>query len=246
LVNLAFFILIGVLSWPVILNLVGSGRRQVMNASFDRFHLVNTYGAFGSVGKTRIEPILSVSANGLTYKELEFPCKPGSVTRRPCFCAPYHYRVDWNIWFLGFPPHRTMLANREKWLYALLERLLNPSTTTTTSNTTSTTSGTTRILDDAKNPWLDVFDDSSAAFLRHHGASLKLAKVDMYRYQMAAPLWDILYDYWQQWAITFGWSPKTAKSTKAITWWNRTYQESLIAPVGFKPNLGLVWEHELD
>ena len=32
--------------WPV-RNLLGG--RQLMNASFERYHLVNTYGAFGSV-----------------------------------------------------------------------------------------------------------------------------------------------------------------------------------------------------
>ncbi|EOD31500.1 hypothetical protein EMIHUDRAFT_231911 [Emiliania huxleyi CCMP1516] len=79
-----------------------SGGRQAMNASFGAFKLVNTYGAFGSVGEARYEPIV------------EFPCKPGAVTRRPCFCAPYHYRLDWNIWFLGFKPHQSMLQRRER------------------------------------------------------------------------------------------------------------------------------------
>lgn len=31
-----------------------------MNRSFDRFHLVNTYGAFGSVTKQRYEVIVQV------------------------------------------------------------------------------------------------------------------------------------------------------------------------------------------
>ena len=48
----------------------------------------------------------------------------GSVTRRPCFCAPYHYRLDWNIWFIGFKPHTAMLRQRERWLYSLLSKLL--------------------------------------------------------------------------------------------------------------------------
>ena len=94
-------LLIGYLSLPVVINLLQlGGQRQQMNASFGNFRLVNTYGAFGSVGKARYEPIVSV-AYGLTndtgleeydWIELEFPCKPGKLTRRPCFCAPYHYR----------------------------------------------------------------------------------------------------------------------------------------------------------
>ena len=61
--------------------------------------------------------------------EVELPCKPGNVTRRPCFCAPYHFRLDWNIWFLGFKPHRSMLEQRERWLYALLAQLLRGEST---------------------------------------------------------------------------------------------------------------------
>ena len=77
-----------------------------MNSSFGSFRIVNTYGAFGSVGEARYEPIISVSHDGRVWHELDFPCKPGTLTRRPCFCAPYHYRLDWNIWFIGFKPQR--------------------------------------------------------------------------------------------------------------------------------------------
>ena len=87
------------LSWPVVANLLQlNGGRQQMNASFSSLRLVSTYGAFGNVGKARYEPIVSVSHDGLDWTPLEFPCKPGRVTRGPCFCAPYHYRLDWNIW----------------------------------------------------------------------------------------------------------------------------------------------------
>ena len=53
------------------------------------------------------------------WYELEFPCKPGRVDRRPCMCAPYHYRLDWNIWFLGFKPHQ-----RETWMWSFLAKIL--------------------------------------------------------------------------------------------------------------------------
>ncbi len=33
-------------------------RRQVMNRSFDPLHLVNTYGAFGTVGRVRHEVVV--------------------------------------------------------------------------------------------------------------------------------------------------------------------------------------------
>ena len=88
-VDAAMVGIVGYLSWPVVENLLQlGGRRQVMNSSFGSFRLVNTYGAFGSVGEARYEPIVSVSTDGQSWTELDFPCKPGNLTRRPCFCAP--------------------------------------------------------------------------------------------------------------------------------------------------------------
>jgi hypothetical protein len=88
LVDLSLFATVAYLSWPVLANLLQTSGRQVMNSSFGSFRLVNSYGAFGSVGEARYEPIISVSRDGATWVELDFPCKPGNVTRRPCFrCA---------------------------------------------------------------------------------------------------------------------------------------------------------------
>ena len=74
--------------------------RQAMNTSFDQLHLVNTYGAFGSVGRERYELVFEGrgenDAEWLTY---EFKCKPTDVDRRPCVITPYHYRLDWLLWF---------------------------------------------------------------------------------------------------------------------------------------------------
>ncbi len=47
---------VAVLSLDPVANLLSP--RQAMNRSFDRLHLVNTYGAFGSVGRKRDEVIL--------------------------------------------------------------------------------------------------------------------------------------------------------------------------------------------
>eukprot|EP00741_Cyanophora_paradoxa_P014862 tig00000189_g14338.t1 len=62
--------------------------QQVMNTSFDKFALVNTYGAFGTVGKQRPEVVLLGTNDthigpGTVWREYEFKCKPGSVGRRP-------------------------------------------------------------------------------------------------------------------------------------------------------------------
>ena len=36
------------------------------------------------------------------WEEYEFKCKPGTITRRPCLISPYHYRLDWLLWFAAF------------------------------------------------------------------------------------------------------------------------------------------------
>jgi hypothetical protein len=113
---------VGVLSLAPIANLFSP--RQVMNTSFEPLHLVNTYGAFGSVGRIRHEVILEgtrdVAIDEHTqWHEYEFPCKPGDVMRRPCLVTPYHYRVDWQIWFAAMSTY-----DDEPWLVHLVHLLL--------------------------------------------------------------------------------------------------------------------------
>ena len=100
--SIALSILIAYLSIAPVANLVSN--RQLMNASFDPLDLVNTYGAFGTVGKERFEIVFEgtedAMINGDTvWKEYEFKAKPGDPDRRPPFIAPYQPRIDWQIWF---------------------------------------------------------------------------------------------------------------------------------------------------
>lgn len=207
------------LSRPVIDNLMqrGSRRIQIMNTSFNSLRLVNTYGAFGSVGEARYEAIIQISDDGEKWKELEFPCKPGDIYRRPCFCAPYHYRLDWNIWFIGFKPHQRYLRSRETWLFILLQRILE--------------------VDRAdghpiQRPWLDLLDHSSKKYLFSTYYQAKKApkyiKVDMYQYQMAEPLWTILKK-----KVVVTWTSRGRKTTsenQQVAWWKRNFEEILIPP----------------
>ncbi|HUI25805.1 MAG TPA: lipase maturation factor family protein, partial [Candidatus Kryptonia bacterium] len=108
-VVIALAALVAYLSIGPVRNLMGS--RQIMNGSFDRLHLVNTYGAFGSVGKVRNEIILEGTTDEqitdtTRWRAYEFKCKPGDVHRRPCVVAPYHYRIDWQIWFAAMEDPR--------------------------------------------------------------------------------------------------------------------------------------------
>jgi hypothetical protein len=115
--------LVGVLSIEPVLNLLST--HQAMNTSFGAFELVNTYGAFGSVGRERNELILEGTrdANPLTatWTPYEFECKPGDPNRRPCWMSPYHYRLDWQIWFSAMGPP----DDESGWLLHLIWKLLH-------------------------------------------------------------------------------------------------------------------------
>jgi hypothetical protein len=93
-----------------------------MNASFNRWQLANAYGAFGTVTRRRVEVVIEASLaenpGEDDWLEYEFKGKPGEVHRIPRQFAPYHLRLDWLMWFL---PLGTI---HERWLYALLEKLL--------------------------------------------------------------------------------------------------------------------------
>jgi hypothetical protein len=101
-VAVALSVLVVWLSVPVVLNMASG--RQLMNSSYDPLDLVNTYGAFGSVGRVRYEIIFEgtedpVITGETKWKEYEFKAKPGNPNRRPPFIAPYQPRIDWQIWF---------------------------------------------------------------------------------------------------------------------------------------------------
>ncbi len=107
--------------WPV-RNMIS--RRQRMNAAFNPYHLVNTYGAFGSVGRIRLEVVIEGTDEGEVteqtgWKEYGFKGKPGDPHRMPRQWAPYHLRLDWLMWFAALTP-----AYARDWLGPFVIRLL--------------------------------------------------------------------------------------------------------------------------
>ncbi|MFM9627367.1 lipase maturation factor family protein [Streptomyces galilaeus] len=110
------------LSHRPVLNMLS--RRQVMNRSFDPLHLVNTYGAFGSVSRVRHEVVIEGTLDEVPradsdWREYEFKGKPGDPRRWPRQFAPYHLRLDWMMWFAALSP-----SYAGPWFGALVERLL--------------------------------------------------------------------------------------------------------------------------
>ena len=87
--------------WPA-RNLLS--RRQLMNFSFNPFHLVGAYGAFGAITRVRYEIVIEGTSATLLgpateWTEYEFKGKPGDLRRVPPQIAPYHLRLDWLMWF---------------------------------------------------------------------------------------------------------------------------------------------------
>jgi hypothetical protein len=118
----ALALVVLILSYRPVINLISPG--QLMNASFEPLHLVNTYGAFGSITRVRHEVILEGTDDpdpGPTtvWREYQFKCKPGDVKRRPCVLSPYHYKIDWQMWFAAMSPYY-----QHPWILSLIGRLL--------------------------------------------------------------------------------------------------------------------------
>ncbi len=108
-------------------------KNQLMNYSYNRFHLVNTYGAFGSVTKERHEIVIEGTSDSVVgpwtvWKEYGFRGKPGDPRRMPPQVAPYHLRLDWMIWFLPFTvavtPQGIRVRGYERWFLRFVLRLL--------------------------------------------------------------------------------------------------------------------------
>ncbi|MFD5040843.1 lipase maturation factor family protein [Streptomyces sp. NPDC058377] len=121
-VVIAVTALVLVLSYRPARNLLS--RRQAMNRSYDPLRLVNTYGAFGSISRMRLEVVVegtddAVIHEGTRWLEYGFRGKPGDPRRLPRQFAPYHLRLDWMMWFAALSP-----AYARSWFGPFVERLL--------------------------------------------------------------------------------------------------------------------------
>ena len=115
--------LVLVMSVRPILNILSP--QQLMNYSFNPLHLVNTYGAFGSITRMRTELVIEGTeedpiASSTRWREYEFKGKPGDPSRVPPQVAPYHLRLDWLMWFAAMSRPAD-----HPWFPMLLVRLLD-------------------------------------------------------------------------------------------------------------------------
>jgi len=102
----------------------------VMNTSYNPLHLVGTYGAFGSITRVRDEVVIegtdeAALTPATNWKEYEFYGKPGDLSRTPPQIAPYHLRLDWQMWFAAMSDY-----SENPWFLHLVEKLLQADTAT--------------------------------------------------------------------------------------------------------------------
>ena len=95
--------LVAILSLQPLMNMLST--RQIMNTSFDPLNLVNTYGAFGSVGRERLNVVFEGTDaenpydENAIWKAYPYVALPTDVKRMPPQIAPYQPRLDWQMWF---------------------------------------------------------------------------------------------------------------------------------------------------
>lgn len=116
-------VVIAFLSFRPIGNMLSPG--QIMNTSFDPFDLVNTYGAFGSVGKERLNVVFegttdTDSSDNANWKPYLYKGLPVMLDKRSPQIAPYHLRLDWQMWFAAMST-----TEEYPWAYNLVWKLLH-------------------------------------------------------------------------------------------------------------------------
>jgi hypothetical protein len=83
------------------------------------FRIVNGYGLFRVMTKSRPEIILEGSADGTDWLSYEFKWKPGDLNQAPRWVAPHQPRLDWQMWFAALGTYR-----QNPWLVHFVECLL--------------------------------------------------------------------------------------------------------------------------
>ena len=116
-------VLIGLLSIQPFFNLLSPN--QIMNTSYDPLNLVNTYGAFGSVGQERLNIVFegtmdSIPTDQAVWKEYPYKGLPVDLYKRPPQVAPYHLRFDWQMWFAAMSS-----PDEYPWTLTLIDKLLH-------------------------------------------------------------------------------------------------------------------------
>jgi hypothetical protein len=115
--------LVAFLSISPVMNLFSP--HQMMNTSFDPLDLVNTYGAFGSIGRERLNVVFQGTDSDTTFgavdwKDYLYQALPVDVHEMPVQVAPYQPHLDWQMWFAAMGTYQ-----QYPWTLHLIWKLLH-------------------------------------------------------------------------------------------------------------------------
>src|SRR5258706_12619899 len=96
-----------------------------MNPSFSSPDLVNPYGAFGAVGRERLNAVFEGTAaddstGSADWRPYHYRALPVELNRMPPEIAPYQPRLDWQMWFAAMST-----ADQYPWTLHLVWKLLH-------------------------------------------------------------------------------------------------------------------------
>jgi hypothetical protein len=119
----AIVCVVAILSVRPVQNLIGSN--QIMNTSFDPFELVNTYGAFGSIGREQNVVVFEGTVAEFPYRDADWRAYryrgvPVDLKQMPPIIAPYQLHFDWQMWFAAMAT-----PNEYPWTIHLVWKLLH-------------------------------------------------------------------------------------------------------------------------
>jgi len=115
--------IIGLLSIRPTYNLFSS--KQIMNTSFDPFELVNSYGAFGTVERERLNIVFEGTTDNdptdkAHWQPYIYKGLPVLLNQPSPQIAPYQLRFDWQMWFAAMST-----ADEYPWTLFLVYKLLH-------------------------------------------------------------------------------------------------------------------------
>lgn len=114
--------IIGLLSIQPTFNMLSPG--QIMNTSYDPLDLVNTYGAFGTVGRERLNVVFEGTldkdtSDNASWQPYRYKGLPVLLDKPSPQIAPYQLRLDWQMWFAAMST-----PEEYPWTITLVQKLL--------------------------------------------------------------------------------------------------------------------------
>lgn len=93
-----------------------------LSSSFAPLRLVNSYGLFAVMTTARDEIEIETSSDFKRWKPIRYRFKPQDLGAPPTQIAPYHPRLDWQLWFAALGS-----VKEHQWFLRLLELILQES-----------------------------------------------------------------------------------------------------------------------